>query len=311
MSSIQILNIVELFCNFPVIAYVVSFLQDIIISIVKTGPIPLHIAMVMDGNRTFAKKRNLTLKEGHSAGAESLVKVLSISYRLGIKYITIYAFSIENFNRSQDEVNTLFGLLRERLSYLSDNENSYTQLNKIKIKIVGNKSMIPPDILKDLEIIEAKTDLPTNERVLNVCFPYTSRDDIVSSIKKIGEQRINGDIGKGDIDYHLLNDNMLLGPDCPPLDIMIRTSGHTRLSDFMLWQCNYQCTIEFVKTLWPDFKFFGIILIILKWGYYKTLDTEMALTNKKSDIEEETQIRNILMELPPHPPYKSVTDRNI
>lgn len=307
MSVVSINEFISLLTNFPVFAYFFSFIQEIIISILKTGPIPKHVAMIMDGNRTFAKKRNLSLKQGHTAGAESLVKVLDTCFRLGVKVVTIYAFSIENFNRSKEEIDTLFGLLRDRLKLLADNENSYSKVNKIKIRIIGNKTMIPEDILQDLEKIEDKTNLETNEKILNVCFPYTSRDDIVHAIKQASHQRTNGVVEKDNITLDYITDNMYFGPDSPPLDIMIRTSGQNRLSDFMLWQCNYNCTIEFVDTLWPDFKFLSLIMILMKWGYYKTLEMESQM--KKLNEKDEKEFIDILKELPPHPPHKSVTDR--
>lgn len=240
---------------FPLFTYLISFAKDWIISVMKTGPVPRHVAVIMDGNRTFAKKHKLTLKEGHIAGAESLVHVLDTCFRLGVSHVTIYAFSIENFNRSKEEVDTLFSLLKERLNFLAENETSYARFNKIVVKIIGNRSMIPEDILKDLEAIEAKTANNSSKRTLNVCFPYTSRDDIAHSIRQITEKRVNGELLLEKMDLQLLIDNMYYGPDTPPLDIMIRTSGQTRLSDFMIWQCNYDCTIEFVDTLWPEFKF--------------------------------------------------------
>lgn len=292
---------------FPIFTYIISFIKDWIISIMKTGPVPKHIALIMDGNRTFARKHNLTLKEGHIAGAESLVHVLDTSYRLGVSHVTIYAFSIENFNRSKEEVDTLFALLKERLNFLSENENSYARYNKIVVKVIGNRSMIPKDILSDLENIEAKTAHNSSNRTLNVCFPYTSRDDIANAIKGIAEQKVNSEL-QGELSQQLLVDNMYYGPDTPPLDIMIRTSGQTRLSDFMIWQCNYDCTIEFVDILWPEFKFFGIIIVLLKWGYYKTLEIEKNKLNGKL-FDKKTQSRNIYKELPPHPPHKSVTER--
>ncbi|CAH6719445.1 dehydrodolichyl diphosphate synthase complex subunit Rer2p [[Candida] jaroonii] len=307
MSVVSINEFISLLANFPIFAYLFSFVQDIIISILKTGPIPKHVAMIMDGNRTFAKKRNLSLKQGHTAGAESLVKVLDTCFRLGVKVVTIYAFSIENFNRSKEEIDTLFGLLRDRLKLLAENENSYSRVNMIKIRIIGNKSMIPEDILQDLEKIEDKTNLETSEKILNVCFPYTSRDDIVHSIKQTSHQRMNGLINKDSITLDYVTDNMYFGPDSLPLDIMIRTSGQTRLSDFMLWQCNYNCTIEFVDTLWPDFKFLSLIMILMKWGYYKTLEMESEMN--KLNEKDEKEFVDILKELPPHPPHKSVTDR--
>lgn len=197
-----------------------------------------------------------------------------------MKHVTIYAFSIDNFNRSEAEVNTLFEILREKLLALSTHEGSYARINKIRVRIIGKKSLIPEDILRDLENIEKNTRNNISDRVLNVCFPYTSREEITHAMQEVAEKVCNKEITnvKGEdspITIKLLHDQMYMsGETTPPLDLLIRTSGHTRLSDFMLWQCNSNCTIEFVNTLWPDFKFLGISSLLLKWMYYKTLQLE-------------------------------------
>lgn len=196
-------------------------------------------------------------------------------YRVGVSDITIYAFLIENFNRSKEEVDTLMNLLRDKLKYLSLYDNSYARQNRVRVRIIGNRSMIPDDILKDLEKVEQITDVEQLERTLNVCFPYTSRDDIVHSIQGVCE---NG-IPKGDINVAELYRNMYMGPDSPQLDLLVRTSGHSRLSDFMLWQCTHNCKIEFVPTLWPDFKFIALFSILLKWSYYHKKDITSRRVN--------------------------------
>ncbi|CUM49807.1 uncharacterized protein AC631_03262 [Debaryomyces fabryi] len=236
------------------------------------------------------------------------MKVLNTCYKLGILHVTVYAFSIENFNRSKEEVDTLFSLLRDRLKFISEKEESYARFNSIRIKIIGNRTMIPSDILKDLEDIEERTKNVSSAKVLNVCFPYTSRDDIVHSIQSIASQVELKEIESNEhITLETLTNNMYMGPNTPPLDILIRTSGHTRLSDFMLWQCNYNCMIEFVDTLWPNFRAWDIMSIIMKWSYYRTLQLEQQriMSNKKTDNQKLST--DILKELPPHPPFASIT----
>ncbi|KAL7664060.1 Alkyl transferase [[Candida] zeylanoides] len=250
-SSFQ--DVLDLFKAIPLVTYGVGIAQDMILSVMKNGPVPRHVALIMDGNRTFARNNKLPLKDGHNAGAQTLVQVLDVCFRLGVEHVTVYAFSIENFNRSKEEVDTLFELLRDKLDGISRNEDSYTLQNKVRVKIIGNKTLIPLDILKDLETIEARTSTSESKRALNVCFPYTSRDEITHAIRQIAQRTVNGGIDPKDIGVKDLHDALYSGPDTPPLDLLIRTSGHTRLSDFMLWQCNSNCTIEFVNTLWPDF----------------------------------------------------------
>lgn len=199
--------------------------------------------------------------------------------------------------------------MRDKLELLSLESNSFAQLNKIKIKIIGDKGLIPEDILKDLEEVEERTKNSTSLRVLNVCFPYTSRDEITHSIREIAAKAQAGEVQniKTDIDLKLLHDSLYMGEEAPPLDLLIRTSGHTRLSDFMLWQCNENCTIEFVKTLWPDFKFLGITTLLLKWMYYKTLQLDDE-ENNQGNLERKI-VKNILQDLPPPPNIVSVTER--
>lgn len=167
--------------------------------------------------------------------------------------------------------------------------------------------MIPEDILSDLLVIEDKTNTPTSTRTLNVCFPYTSRDEIVHSIRTIANSYKEHEIAAEDITTKLIEDYMYMGPESPPLDILIRTSGHTRLSDFMLWQCNANCTIEFVNTLWPDFKFLSIVKVLLKWSYQKTrqLEEEAVVGKEPPEINLQTSFQ----QLPPHPPLVSILDR--
>ncbi|KAI5954692.1 SRT1 [Candida jiufengensis] len=300
--AISINSIIAFVIKFPLLAYFIGFFEDFIISVIKTGPIPKHIALIMDGNRTYAKKHRLPLKEGHFAGANALVKV-------GIEQVTIYAFSLENFNRTKEEVDTLFGLLRDKLKMISEYEDSYARYNKVKIKIVGNRSYIPQDILKDLEYIEEITMAKSSKKILNVCFPYTARDEITHAIKSIAEKRVNKEIkSKDEITTKLIESNFYFGDEVPPLDILVRTSGHTRLSDFLLWQCNTDCTIEFPDTLWPDFGFISIMSILIKWSYYKTLQLEEELLRGKEPQVQDANVPVLLNELPQPPPVATVAD---
>lgn len=207
-------------------------------------------------------------------------------------------------------MDTLFELLRDRLALLSSQEDSYAVVNKVQIRIVGNRSMIPEDILKDLEEIEDRTKSETNKHTLNVCFPYTSRDDIAHSIQTVVEKYKSHEIpNKEEVTLQKLNENMYFQEDTPPLDILIRTSGHNRLSDFLLWQSNYACTIEFVDTLWPDFKFYNMVAVLLKWSYYAIMTQEEEKITGIHSRKSQKIVRNILKELPSPPPFASVSLR--
>lgn len=232
-------------------------------------------------------------------------QVLETAFRVGITHCTIYAFSIENFNRTQAEVDTLLSLLRDRLQVLTQyNTKDVDKLfMRCAVRIIGNKTMIPEDILKDLEDIEQTSAKSETGNVLNVCFPYTSRDDIAQSIRRNVDSAIAGDLDPQLISLQSLTDFMYMGPDSPPLDILIRTSGHSRLSDFMLWQANASCTIEFVNVLWPHFKFFQFVSVLFKWSYYKTIQLEVDSAPK---VHKSNGKSIVLSELQPHPPYAVV-----
>ncbi|EDK38659.1 hypothetical protein PGUG_02757 [Meyerozyma guilliermondii ATCC 6260] len=281
------------------VRYISTIFKDFLINMLRTGPNPKHIAFIMDGNRRFSKRNHMKLADGHSKGAEVLFEVLTTAYQLDISHVTVYAFSIENFNRPQDEVDTLFGLLRDKLAILADNETSFAQVNHVKIKIIGNRSYIPDDILSQLEEIERKTNKPDSHKVLNVCFPYTSRDDITEAMRKVVSSLVSSDLQRQDLNEDVLQHQMYMDPNTPQLDILIRTSGHTRLSDFMLWQCTANCDIEFVETLWPEFGFFQFFQILVKWGWSKT-----ALAGWNTG-----RAKVYVYELPPAPPLVSVIGR--
>lgn len=200
------------------------------------------------------------------------IQVLEVAFRLGVLHVTIFAFLIENFSRPKAEVDLLFRLLRDRIGDLAKNETSIAQHNKLQIRIIGNRQRIPADILADLERIEHQTRSNTTGRVLNVCFPYTSRDEIAHLMRVVIREAIQPwGAGPSSVCLQKLHDNFYFGPKVPPLDLLIRTSGHSRLSDFMLWQCNHSCTVEFTRTLWPDFKAWAFMFVVFKWSYYQTV----------------------------------------
>lgn len=169
-------------------------------------------------------------------------------------------------------MDTLLGMLRKYLKVLSSNELLFALINKVQIRIIGNKSYIPADILADLDAVELKTSNACSLRVLNVCFPYTSRDDICQLVRAVVEDACEDSCDElTEISLQSIHDHFYFGPKSPPLDLLIRTSGHTRLSDFMLWQCNHNCVVEFTSTLWPNFRFWCFVLIIFKWAYYQLI----------------------------------------
>jgi len=199
-----------------------------------------HIAIIMDGNRRWAKKRNLPVIAGHRAGADALQKIIEASIELNIKYLTVYAFSTENWNRAPEEVNDLMNLLREYLLKLEkDNED-----RNAKIRIVGDKNRLDQDILTKINRLEDKTKNNTGITI-NIALNYGGRNEIIHAIKELSKEELDS------LTIDSFNEKLYTYPSPDP-DLIIRTAGEQRLSNFLLWQCAYS-EFWFTNVLWPDF----------------------------------------------------------
>lgn len=211
--------------------------------------IPQHLAIIMDGNGRWAKARNLPRSYGHKVAVENLNKIVKEASDIGIKYLTLYAFSTENWNRPPEEVNTLMKLLAE---YLKSQLNELHR-NNVIVKTIGDISKLPDICIKVLEESIEKTR--NNEgMILNLALNYGGRDEILTALKNIFENYDKGNISRDDIknmDADGFN-RYLYTKDCPDPDIIIRTSGEQRLSNFMLWQCAYS-EFWYTDVMWPDF----------------------------------------------------------
>lgn len=205
-----------------------------------------HIAFIMDGNRRWAKQRGLPIAMGHKKGAETLIEVAKAVKRLGVKYMTVYAFSTENWQREKSEVEALMNLLRHYL----DTSFKELQENDVRIIFIGERYMLAPDIIEKMQKIEKDTE--NNQSVtLCVALSYGSRQEIVSAIRNIAEKVKDGALDVNDIDMQMVADN-LYTKNIPDPDLLIRTSGEVRISNYLLWQLAYT-EFYFSKTFWPDF----------------------------------------------------------
>ena len=205
-----------------------------------------HIAIIMDGNGRWAKKRNLPRSAGHKKGAETLQEIVKGASEMGIKYMTVYAFSTENWKRDKEEVDYLMNLLRQYL------KNELEEINKQggRILFIGEKDMLDSDIVAQMENIESKT--ANNDKfTFIVALSYGSRAEILSAVKKISSLVAKGDVKVEDIDENVFS-SMLYTHNIPDPDLVIRTSGEQRISNYLLWQIAYS-ELFFSKTLWPDF----------------------------------------------------------
>ncbi len=205
-----------------------------------------HIAVIMDGNGRWATKRGLPRTAGHKKGAEVVVQIAKAAKEFGVKYFTLYAFSTENWKRSPEEVGALMQLLRQ---YLDKNFKELEQ-NDVKIRFIGERYMLDADIVEKMERLEQNT-AKNQSLVLQIALSYGSRQEIVNAAKKLAERVKNGDMQLKDIDEQAFSDVLYTG-GIPDPDLLIRTSGEQRISNYLLWQIAYS-ELFFTKTLWPDF----------------------------------------------------------
>ena len=213
--------------------------------IINMQALPEHVAIIMDGNRRWAKKNNLITTQGHKEGAENLKRIAKFANKIGIKHLTVYAFSTENWKRSQEEVGAIMKLLK---FYLLDFFNWSDE--NIKINVLGRIAELPKDLKDQIHKIEEKTKNNTG-LVLNICFNYGGRDEIVTATKNIVQKVLDGELKIEDINEKLFS-NYLYTANQPDPDLLIRTSGEERISNFLPWQISYS---EFVFTdkFWPEY----------------------------------------------------------
>ena len=208
--------------------------------------IPVHIAMIMDGNGRWAEKRGKPRLEGHKAGSETVRQVLNYCRDAGVRYLTLYAFSTENWTRPDDEVNGLMSLLS---SFISRYKKELIA-NKVRLRVIGRRADLPEFVHEALEEVERETF--GFERQLIVALSYSGRSELAAAVRSIAQKAAAGEINPDDVDEETIAAH-LYAPDVPDPDLIIRTSGEMRISNFLLWQCAYS---EFYITdvLWPDFR---------------------------------------------------------
>ena len=339
--------------SLPPLEYLVQRLRELLIGSLKYGPIPQHIAFVMDGNRRYARKNKVETVEGHHMGFEALARILEVCYKSGVKVVTIYAFSIENFKRSKYEVDALMDMAKTKLVQMSQHGELFDRYGA-SVRILGDRSLVREDVLKQVDRAVIMTE-HNDQAVLNVCFPYTSREEITHSIREtvkdfskaperphikrpFSESHIQRNIRSRQlsavteeerptqflalpredsgvfasdnestelsdeqdleassnlnpassrtshspspvlkpththfldpetIDSFTLTKNMYTS-DAPPLDLLIRTSGVSRLSDFMLWQCHEDTEVRVLDCLWPEFDLWQFLPVLVEWQW--------------------------------------------
>lgn len=221
--------------------------------------IPNHVAIILDGNGRWAKKRLMPRNYGHLQGAKTVEQICEDADSLGIKYLTVYAFSTENWNRPQDEVEALMKLLRNYLTNCIERANK----NNMRVRVIGEKSRLSDDIRNKITELEEVSKVNTGLN-FTIALNYGSRDEILRAVRRIGEDVKNGSIMAENIDDALISSYLDTG-DIPDPDLLIRTSGEERLSNFLLWQCAYT-EFYFTDVLWPDFNKAELIKAVEKYS---------------------------------------------
>lgn len=253
-----------------------NFIRKCIVAVLSYGPMPRHIAFIMDGNRRYAKSRSIKEGAGHRVGFSALMASLLYCYELGVKYITVYAFSIDNFKRDPTEVQTLMELMEEKINELLENRNVINKVN-CKINFWGNLDMLSEPVRLAAQKLMAST-AGNAGLVLSVCMPYNSTSEIANAVNELCAERrammqrehagssngraagsgAHSDISVADLDRHMYT------AGCPDPDIVIRTSGETRLSNFLLWQTTFS-HLQNPEPLWPEFSWRHLVWAILQY----------------------------------------------
>ena len=211
--------------------------------------LPQHIAVIMDGNGRWAKKRGLERTEGHKVGAEVFRKICQYGSDIGIKYMTFYAFSTENWKRSASEVGTIMDLFRSYLGEMEEREKENEEAG-YNVHFIGSREGMPQDIVELMDIVETRSN-DKNKIHINIAVNYGGRDEIVHAVKRLAKKVEKGELSPDDITEDMISDNIYTAGQPDP-DLVIRPSGEERLSNFLIWQLAYA---EFYSSdvLWPDF----------------------------------------------------------
>ncbi|HVP94377.1 MAG TPA: polyprenyl diphosphate synthase [Methanoregulaceae archaeon] len=213
---------------------------------------PKHIAIIQDGNRRYAREAGVDTTGGHRAGAVVTEKVLDWARELGISHMTLYSFSTENFNRDHTEVESLFSLFKEK--FLAIQSDDRVPRYGIRIRMVGDRSMLPDDLLATIEAAERATEHNAGF-FLNIALAYGGRNEILHAARRILAKVCAGDCRPDDITCSMVEEHLYGSPDVPPVDLIIRTGGEFRTSNFLPWLANgHESAVYFSAPFWPKFR---------------------------------------------------------
>ncbi|KAM4579955.1 dehydrodolichyl diphosphate synthase complex subunit DHDDS isoform 1-T5 [Odontesthes bonariensis] len=274
-----------------------NLFEKIFANVLKAGPIPKHVAFIMDGNRRYARKKNMERQEGHMQGFNKLAETLRWCKYLNIPEVTVYAFSIENFKRTQDEVDGLMELAKQKFERLLE-ERENLEKHGVCIRVLGDLNMLPLDLQQAIAkaVVSTRTH---NKCFLNVCFAYTSRYEITNAVREMAWGVEQGLIKASDVSEALLSE-CLYSNNSPNPDLLIRTSGEVRLSDFLLWQTSHSCLV-FQSVLWPEFSFWNLCDAIIQYQLsHKSIQKARDLYQEEQVLQQLEADRACVAELLQH-----------
>ena len=220
-----------------------------LLSQVRKGPIPNHLAVIMDGNRRYAESLGLHPNEGHVIGKDTLENLSDWCRNLNIRYLTVYAFSLENFKREEEELEALMDLFEE--SFRNAGDDPRVHKYKVRVRALGHRELLPDRVVEAIEYAESRTK-DYKDYNYSLAVAYGGRQEIVRSMKKIAEKIKSGEIDTDQIDADLISDNLYTS-GLPDPDLILRTSGEERVSNFLLWQLAYS-ELYFADVFWPELR---------------------------------------------------------
>lgn len=272
-------------------------------AILRAGAIPKHVAFIMDGNRRFAKEKQVTRAAGHLAGFEKLATVLESCLDMGITEVSVYAFSIENFKRSPDEVQCLMDLCREKFQVLLEGRQQELLMEYgVCVRIVGEVSLLPQDLQQMLAKVVVNT-CNNSKAYLNVCLAYTSRHDMASAVRACAQAVAQQRLLPEDVSADVIT-SALQTAQAQEVDMLLRTSGEVRLSDFLLWESSHSCLV-FEQVLWPNFSIWDLYKAILMFQRYhpalsRAKEESLRLAEEMEQTSDQQQVLQQFYEnLPP------------
>lgn len=225
---------------------------------VLDGPMPVHIAMIMDGNRRYAAEiLDSDSNEGHRKGEEKIEEMLEWCLDLKIPYVTVYAFSAENFKRDKEEIDFIMKLSEASLYRMADNKKIHER--EVKIRVFGDRSILPDSVRTAIDYAESRTSA-YSEFNFNVAMAYGSRQEIISAVKDIARKVANRELNVEDISEKTFSEHLYTS-DMPDPDLILRTSGEVRISNFLLWQLAYS-ELYFTDVYWPGFRYIDLLRAI-------------------------------------------------